>query len=138
MSVVNSLFADFTLSQRQSILNLMYEIGRSDGTSDSTVKARMPFMQAQSQLQVSWLECKKQYEATGRTDGIISDLKALDDSKLDTVIIHVFPMALEDDGTPNEIRFSEMLSLFEAMGRSPENVMGVIKKMMLLMQHFGM
>lgn len=138
MSVVNSLFADFTLSQRQSILNLMYEIGRSDGTSDSTVKARMPFMQAQSQLQVSWLECKKQYEATGRTDGIISDLKALDDSKLDTVIIHVFPMALEDDGNPNEIRFSEMFSLFEAMGRSPENVMGVIKKMMLLMQHFGM
>ena len=58
--------------------------------------------------------------------------------RLDTVIIHVFPMALEDDGNPNEIRFSEMLSLFEAMGRSPENVMGVIKKMMLLMQHFGM
>lgn len=137
MSVVNSLFADFTLSQRQSVLNLMYEIGRSDGTSDSAIKTKIPFMQAQSQLQVSWLECKQQYEATGRTDGIISDLKVLDDSKLDKVIIHVFPMALEDDGSPNEIRFSEMLSLFEAMGRSPENVMGVIKKMMLLMEHFG-
>jgi len=138
LSVVNSLFADFTLSQRQSVLNLMYEIARSDGTSDNVIKTKTHFMQSQSILQVSWPQCKQQYETTGGTVGIISDLKGLDDSKLDTVIIHVFPMALEDDGNPNEIRFSEMLSLFEAMGRSPENVMGVIKKMMLLMQHYGM
>lgn len=138
LSVVNSLFADFTLSQRQSVLNLMYEIGRSDGTNDSIIRGKTHFMQAQSLLQVSWPQCKQQHVATSGIKGIIADLKDLNDTQLDIVIFHVLPMALEDDGKPNEIRFGAMLSLFAAIGRSPENVIEVIKKMELLMQHFGM
>ena len=138
MSVVNSLFSDFTLSQRQSVLNLMHEIGCSDGSSSGAVESMIPFMQAQSILQVSWPQCKQQYETTGGAVGMITDLKALDDTQLDIVITHVFPMALEDDGRPNETRFNAMFGLFSAIGRDPENVMGVIQKMMLLMEKFGM
>lgn len=137
--MLSAVYEDLSLHQKQSIINLMCMIAKYGGKDDAETQKLSAISQQILILKVSWVDCKTQFVREGES-AVLKDLKSLEESSMGSIILSImqllhelsFPSANID---PDLLNYT--LGLFEKLGYSEQRVEGMLKKIMLLGQMFG-
>lgn len=136
-SVVSSAFKDLTLSQKKSIVNLLYVIASSGGNEENKILRSVSFNHQILFLNVLWIDCREQLSQYGR-EKIYSDLKGIDRSVITMIIAQCFCLIMElresSDIAAMESTFFES---FNNLGYSDDEIKGEIEKVVALQKMFG-
>lgn len=114
-------------------------IAKYGGKDDAETQKLSAISQQILILKVSWVDCKTQFVREGES-AVLKDLKSLEESSMGSIILSImqllhelsFPSANID---PDLLNYT--LGLFEKLGYSEQRVEGMLKKIMLLGQMFG-
>ncbi len=140
-SVLSDVYSDLSLSQKKSVINLMYLIGKSAGDDEGDVEHTVAFSQEVLTLNVLPEDCIKQNSTYGEGK-IFEDLKPLDRSVLDMIVLACFQLVGEMNvETPNQIdplMESCFFDSFSKLGYSVDDIEQLLQKMMAMQQFFGL
>ena len=138
-NILSGMYKDLTVSQKMSIVNLMYMIASAGGKSEEEILKTTAFSHPFLLMNVNWHECKRQYETYGKSK-IFNDLSIVSHSILDMTVFDCFGLLIQLNNPPNinpamEAAFFES---FEKLGYSESKIKEVIDKAMLLNQMMGL
>jgi hypothetical protein len=140
-AILTGMYRSLTLSQKQSIANLMYMIGAADSCSEKSVIEKQSFGMQLMTMRVKWDDCKQQYMKYGE-QRVFEDLKNIEEGIMTQVILAILPLVVDEvipgNPVPNPIRERKFFESFAKLGYSEEKIENMVQKIMLLSQHFGM
>ena len=140
-NILSAVYEDLTLSQKKSIINLMYLIGMSAGDEEGDVEHTAAFSQEVLTLDVFPGECLKQHATYGE-DKIFEDLKPLSRGVLDMIVLACFQLVGEmNQETPNQIKPQMENCFFESfakLGYSENDIEQLFQKLSAMQQFFGL
>ena len=136
-NVLSSLYDNLSAEQKKSLVNLLFLIGSSDGTSEMKIQNTIAFSQLILSVKVPWEECKKQYLKYGENK-IINDLKGVDDGIMAMIIMSCIQLMSEINAPQNTNPKMEQcfFNTFNKLGYSPDRIENTVQKVMLLHQTF--
>jgi len=137
--ILSAVYEDLSLHQKQSIINFMCMIAKYGGKVDTGIEKLTAISQQVLILNVRLEDCKAQFIQEGES-AVLNDLKKLEESCMSSIILSVMQLLQElsfpsADIEPGLLNYT--LGLFEKMGYSEQRVEGILKKIMLLGQMFG-
>lgn len=137
--ILSAVYEDLSLHQKQSIINFMCMIAKYGGKDDIGIEKLTAISQQVLILNVRLEDCKAQFIQEGES-AVLNDLKKLEESCMSSIILSVMQLLQElsfpsADIEPGLLNYT--LGLFEKMGYSEQRVEGILKKIMLLGQMFG-
>lgn len=136
--IVSSIYEGLSLDQKKSIVNLMYVIACSGGNEENRILHSTVFTQQILFLNVRWEDCKKQLTLYGK-DKIYSDLKGINHSTLDMIVMQSFHLVMEMSSPPaiNPNMERTFFESFYRLGYTENKVQEVIEKMIALQKMFS-
>lgn len=134
-------FMALSLSQRMSVVNLMYLIASAAHISEKQFLMLSPVSQQLLITNLHWEDCKKQYLSSGR-EQLINDLSTIPVSTMAMIIMSAFQInheLLQTDLTDDD--YSNLndtfFQTFEDLGYPEERLKNIMQKLLLLQQKFG-
>lgn len=132
---ISMILNDLTLNQKKSVINLLLTIGVCD-PDQSNPDLEIQYLNSYIDiLDVRQDMCMQYLQEYGQSR-IINDLKTISKNQKEFLVAASWDMII-CDGQPNEIELQVTIDIFEQIGITEDNYIGIIQKTQAIAKQFS-
>lgn len=138
-SMISDMYSSLPLTQKRSMVNFLYIIGKSSGAEERKILSCPGLSQTILSLNVKWDDCKKQLSDYGENK-IYIDLQNIEDIIVTMMIMSALQIVgtLSSPSSPNPQMEDKFISSFEKIGYSEQQIEEHVEKMVAMNKMFGL